>query len=103
MIHPFIVCETTAWCSHRGVAQVNITVALLAQPGTTLTRPDRSRKNVGDGGQARDVQLHHRQHRLERSIRKGTLQSVAGVVDQDVDRNASLTESLMQLDDCRNI
>jgi hypothetical protein len=28
---------------------------------------------------------------------------VAGVVNQDVDRNALLAEPLMQLDDCRNI
>jgi hypothetical protein len=28
-----------AWCSQRGVALVNITVALFAQPGTTLMRP----------------------------------------------------------------
>jgi hypothetical protein len=31
------------------------------------------------------------------------LQSVASVVDQDVDLNSSLTEPLMQWDDCRNI
>src|SRR5437762_12005456 len=30
--------ENTAWCSQRGVALVNITVALFAQPGTTLMR-----------------------------------------------------------------
>ena len=30
--------EKTAWCSQRGVALVNITVALFAQPGTTLMR-----------------------------------------------------------------
>ena len=27
-----------AWCSQRGVALVNITLALFAQPGTTLMR-----------------------------------------------------------------
>jgi hypothetical protein len=58
---------------------------------------------VGDGGQARDVQLHHRQQCVEWSIRKRTLQSVASVVDQDVDLNSPLTEPLMQLDDGRNI
>jgi len=31
--------ENTAWCSQRGVALVNITLALFAQPGTTLMRP----------------------------------------------------------------
>ena len=28
-----------AWCNQRGVAQVKITMALLAKPGTTLMRP----------------------------------------------------------------
>jgi len=28
---------------------------------------------------------------------------VAGVIDQDVDRNLSLAKPLMQVDDCRNI
>ena len=41
-IHLFIVCDITAWCSHRGVAQVKNTMALLAQPGTTLRRPARN-------------------------------------------------------------
>ena len=31
--------EKMAWCSQRGVALVNITMALFAQPGTTLMRP----------------------------------------------------------------
>src|SRR5207249_2396601 len=31
--------EKTAWCSQRGVALINIAVALFAQPGTTLMRP----------------------------------------------------------------
>ena len=30
--------EKIAWCSQRGVALVNITLALFAQPGTTLMR-----------------------------------------------------------------
>ena len=30
--------EKMAWCSQRGVALVNITLALFAQPGTTLMR-----------------------------------------------------------------
>jgi len=30
--------ENTAWCSQRGVALVNITVALFGQPSTTLMR-----------------------------------------------------------------
>ena len=38
-----------------------------------LPRPHVLRKNMGDGGQARDVQLHHRQHPIERSIRKRAL------------------------------
>ena len=29
-----------AWCSQRGVAHIKITETLLAQPGTTLMRPD---------------------------------------------------------------
>ena len=61
------------------------------------------RENVGDGGQARDVQLHHRQHRIERSVRKWALQSMAGVVDQDVNRNVPLAESFLQSNDCRDI
>jgi hypothetical protein len=36
-------------------------------------------------------------------IHEPALQSMAGVVDQDIDRNASLLEAPMQLDDCRNI
>jgi hypothetical protein len=37
--HAFMMREKMVWCSQRGVAQVNITVALFAQPGTTLMRP----------------------------------------------------------------
>lgn len=37
--HAFIMRDTMAWCSQRGVAQAKITVALFAQPGTTLMRP----------------------------------------------------------------
>ena len=61
------------------------------------------RKDVGDRGQARDIQLHHRQCRVQLAIQERALQSVAGVVDQDVDRNVPLAEPLMQLDDGRNI
>jgi hypothetical protein len=60
-------------------------------------------ENVGDGGKACDVQLHHRQCRVERSVGKRTLQSVPGVVDQDVNRNAPLAQPLLQSDDCRDI
>jgi hypothetical protein len=31
--------EKTAWCSQRGVPQINIAITLLANPGTTLMRP----------------------------------------------------------------
>ena len=34
-----MIREKVAWCSQRGVALVNITVALFGQPGTTLMRP----------------------------------------------------------------
>jgi hypothetical protein len=61
------------------------------------------REHVRDSGQARDVQLHHRQHRVERSVRKRSLQAVTGVVDQDVNRNAPLVESFLQSNDCRDI
>ena len=60
-------------------------------------------KDVGDGGQAGDIQLHHRQRRVQRASRNGALQTMTGVVDQNVDRNAALAEPLMQLGDCRNI
>ena len=53
--------------------------------------------------QARDIELHHRQRRVQLAIHERALQAVAGVVDEDVNRNASLAKSLMQLDDCRNI
>ena len=55
---------------------------------------------MGDGGQARHIQLDHRQRRVQRGIQERGLQPVAGVVNQNVDRNASLTEPLVQLDDC---
>jgi hypothetical protein len=61
------------------------------------------RENMSDGGQTRDIQLHHRQDRVERCVCKRALQSVAGVVDQNIDRNAALTETLLQANDCRNI
>jgi|SRR4051795_13421914 hypothetical protein len=34
-----MIREKTAWCIQRGVAHINITVALFDQPGTTLMRP----------------------------------------------------------------
>ena len=58
---------------------------------------------MGDRSQARDIQLHHRQHSVERSVGERTLQSVPGVVDQDVNCNASLAKPLLQSDDCRDI
>jgi hypothetical protein len=61
------------------------------------------RKDVSDRGHARDVQLHHRQRRVQLAIHERALQSMAGVVDQDVDRNASLLEAPMQVDDGCNI
>src|SRR5204863_807863 len=60
-------------------------------------------KNMGDRGQARDIELHHRQCRIEFAVDEWPLQTVAGVVDQDVDLNAALTETLVQLDDRRNV
>ena len=39
MAHAFMMRAKTAWCSQRGVAQVKITVALFAHPGTTLICP----------------------------------------------------------------
>src|ERR1041384_6408720 len=35
----FMTREKTAWCNQRGVTHIKITLALLAQPGTTLMRP----------------------------------------------------------------
>ena len=52
-------------------------------------------------GQAGDVQLHHREGRVERCIEERSLQSVAGVVDQDVDRDALVAQARMQLPNCR--
>lgn len=52
---------------------------------------------------ARHIQLHHREGCVQLAIQEQTLQSVARVVDEDIDRNASLAEPLMQLDDRRNI
>jgi hypothetical protein len=56
-----------------------------------------------DRRQAHDIQLQHRQCRVQRAIHERALQSVAGVVDQDVDRNALLAKPPIQVDDCRNI
>src|ERR1044071_6561691 len=61
--------------------------------------PHVPRENGGEGGQTRDIQLHHRQHRVERSVGKRALQSMASVVDQDVYRNAPFAKPLLQLDD----
>ena len=58
---------------------------------------------MGDRSQARDIQLQHRQCGVQRAIHERALQSVAGVVDQDVDRNASLADPPVQLDDRGNI
>jgi hypothetical protein len=58
---------------------------------------------MSDRSQAHDIQLQHRECRVQRAIHECALQSVASVVDQDVDRNASVVDPLMQLDDCRNI
>ncbi len=65
--------------------------------------PHFSRKNVCDRSQAYDIQLQHRPCRVQRAIHERALQSVAGVVDQNVDRYASLPEPLMQLDDCIHV
>ena len=58
---------------------------------------------MGDRGQARNIQLHHRERGIQRAIKERALPSVTSVVDQDVDRNASFAEPLMQLDDCGKI
>ncbi len=70
-------------------------------PASSL--PHVLREDVGDRSQARDVQLNHRQRRVQLAIQERPLQSVTGVIDQDFNRNTSLAESPMQLDDCRNI
>ena len=61
------------------------------------------RKQVGDRSQAHHIQLQHRQCRVQRAIHERALESVVGIVYQDVDRNPSLAKPLMQLDDGRNI
>ncbi len=61
------------------------------------------RENVRDSGQACDVQLHHRQRRIQLAIQERALQSVPGIIDQDVNFNASLAKSLLQSNDCRDI
>ena len=53
---------------------------------------------MGDRGQARNIQLQHRQRRVQLAIHERALQSMTGVVDQDVDRNALLAKAPMQLD-----
>jgi hypothetical protein len=60
-------------------------------------------KYMGDRSQARHIQLQHCQCRVQLSIDERTLQSMAGVVDQDVDGNALVVEALMQLEDCCNV
>lgn len=56
-------------------------------------------KDVGGRGQARNIQLHHRECGVQRAIEERALASVPGVVDQDIDRNASFAKPLMQLED----
>src|SRR4051794_11546388 len=70
-------------------------------PSSSL--PHILRKDVGDRGQARDIELHHGEGCIELAVDEGALQAVAGVIDQEIDLNATLMEPLVQLNDRRNV